>query len=173
MLKTTLVDYWGNAVPLAVEQVSAFWRRFGGKGLQLVVLGYLVYRYLRAFVGGEKWAVVLWDPQQPQFNLDGISVPYIAMTISSPVVVLLLDHLTRQGPVDAAQAAVPERHFLSLLVLGLAVGFVWLSWAAWDTGSFAYVREITPGLPFAVVYTLISLGVGMIVVRSNRGLKRP
>jgi hypothetical protein len=153
--------------------VGTVHKRWGARGIQVLVLSYLSYRYLRAFVridasiaSYDWWAVRLWG-DGTQFSISKLGVPFIAVTVATPLVVLALDYLARIEEEKAGLGSPRlEGFFLSLAVLGLSTGFVWMTTVVWspaiDGPAFA------PSLPFAILYSAASLGVAVLAARAYR-----
>jgi hypothetical protein len=73
----------------AKSPISWIYGKWGARGVQLLVTGYLVYRYLRAFADSDFRTRL--SGSQTQASFYGLDIPYIWITLGSPFIVLGLE----------------------------------------------------------------------------------
>ena len=151
----------------AKSPLSWVYGKWGARGVQLLVTAYLIYRYLRAFA--DPVFRTRLSGYQTQGSFYGIDIPYIAITLASPVIVLGLELWAQRsgaGKLDNWRRYVTALGGASLVAASI---YVWMMCGVSDdVDGTNLLRNYGNSVPIAyTVLCLIVVAASIVLARSS------
>lgn len=138
------------------------------RAVQFGLLSYLVYRFARALTDTD-WSVLISSTQQPQAVLFGLEVPFVVITILTPLMVIASDRLFSDAVNRERQSPLSLDAALGVVVLVLASHYIWIT----SNRTLEVCRGFCPGRGFAVLYSVASAIVGSVLLVNSYARWRP
>lgn len=146
--------------------VTSVYGKWGARGVQLLSLTYLFYRYSRAWVDG-KWRDLLTG-SAAQGSVLGFEIPYEIVTALTPAIVFGMEYWCVLYDRAKGRPHRPVGFWFGAVVLVVANAYFWV---APRLGNSVYVTEgttVTNGLAFCFsIGSVIAMAGMLLVARSH------